>query len=127
MHDRAGEVSYAPGVGDAPSGLDAEASKEWRRVVAELSAVGVLQQTDRALLAAYCEAWSEFIGYVRLCKRVGRGKAVSLGYLKTKNVAAERLRKMAEQFGFSPAARTRVKVAEQQKDNGLDRFRERMG
>lgn len=109
---RAGEVVFAKGLAGPPSCLDAEAAAEWRRVTRELEAVGMAQRVDRALLTAYCEAWGEFVTFVKLSKESGHKQAVALGYVKAKNAAAERLRKMAEQFGFSPAARTRVKATE---------------
>ena len=114
---RAGEPEFTEGAGDCPASLKGEAKREWGRITRELDRVGILQQTDRALLAAYCEAWGEFVQYVEAGLEVGRDEAIRRGYLKAKNAAADRLRRLAEQFGFSPAARTRVRVTEDKADD----------
>ncbi len=46
------------GVANMPPGLDAEARKEWRRISAELEALGLLTAVDRAVMSGYCRAWS---------------------------------------------------------------------
>ena len=42
----------------APDWLDGEGRDEWDRVVDDLEPLGLLKNSDRAVLAAHCEAWS---------------------------------------------------------------------
>jgi len=41
-----------------PEELEGEALLEWGRICDDLSAIGQLEKTDRALLVVYCETWS---------------------------------------------------------------------
>ena len=54
-------VKAKPGAPNPPGWLNAEARAEWRRVVPELDRLGVLAKIDRAVLAAYCSAWSRSV------------------------------------------------------------------
>jgi P27 family predicted phage terminase small subunit len=113
---RAGEVAYESGPPPCPDWLGADAAAEWKRIVPLLRSAGVLQRTDLAGLAGYCEAWGEFCCLSRLAERVRAGAekgGVPLGetefkLIRLKNGAAERAAKMAQQFGFTPASRARV-------------------
>ncbi len=51
-------VGYPP---RCPSWLDAEAKAEWRRVVRELSADGLLRPGFQSGLAGLCQSWSLFV------------------------------------------------------------------
>jgi hypothetical protein len=50
-----------PAIPEKPDYLDAEASKEWDRIVPELERLGLLTQLDRAMLVSYCQAWSAVV------------------------------------------------------------------
>lgn len=99
-----------------PAFLSTEAKREWGRQVELLAAMGLLATCDRAALAAYCEAWGEFAELVAKCEEVkaapGHGweKVIASGLLSAKAKAVERLVKLAAQFGFTPAARARVRA-----------------
>lgn len=41
-----------------PAWLEPEAKKEWRRLIPELAALGVLHRVDRNALALYCTRWA---------------------------------------------------------------------
>lgn len=110
---RDGEMVLPVEAPNCPSWLNKEAKEEWKRVVIHLEAAGVLALADRALLTAYCEAWGEFYEAVTECRKVvkesGYAGAVAAGLIGVKNKAADRLLRMAQQFGLSPSARTRVR------------------
>ena len=102
-----------------PRELSDEAKAEWRRVVKQLKAAGLIATMDRGQLAAYCDAWGDFIRAVRqiaaLEKRYkGKGfeRAIRAGLVAAKAKASDRLTRIADRFGFSPAARTRVKASD---------------
>src|SRR5262245_50932234 len=58
---RAGEPRLPTERPSGPAWLSKEAQAEWRRVTRELLRMGVLAKADRAMLAEYCEAWSELV------------------------------------------------------------------
>lgn len=109
-----------------PSWLTAEARAEWRRIVPQLEQAGVIAKVDRALLAAYCEAWGEFVKMVQLIQQQGElikttnGNVIHHPYLSVRNRARQVLLQLAQQFGLSPSARTRIRSHEQEQDSGTE-------
>ena len=105
--------SVAP---DAPRGMSKAARVEWDRIVPLLERLGLLSQLDRAALASYCEAWSDFIRATRKVEREGltivtsNGNVIQNPALGVKNQAREAIRKLASEFGLSPAARAGLEV-----------------
>ena len=49
----------------APAWLDDEGRDEWQRVIDDLAPLGLLKNSDRAVLVAHCEAWSRFVAAVK--------------------------------------------------------------
>lgn len=43
-----------------PTTLSKEAKAEWKRIVPELDAKGLLAKVDRGVLSAYCDAWAQW-------------------------------------------------------------------
>jgi len=122
--ERAGEPRPPVKAPSCPAWLGKEAKAEWKRQVKLLVAAGVLAELDRAALAAWCEAWEEFVlarhviahgepdgankGHV---VRGSAGSFVVSPWVRVKNAAVQRLLQLAAQFGFTPAARARLQVA----------------
>lgn len=128
--ERAGEVQFERGRPTCPAWLGKEAKAEWNRQVKQLAAAGILQKVDRALLAAWCEAWGEFAGItcaigerLRQDPVLGYSVIISNGLMNAKNKAVERLLRLAQQFGFSPAARVRIRAAGDEDDGGAETLR----
>jgi P27 family predicted phage terminase small subunit len=61
----ANEPMPKPKVPSAPAWMGRDAKREWRRVVKELAAVGLLSELDRTALAAYCQALQEYLDACR--------------------------------------------------------------
>ena len=97
-----------------PKWLEPEAKKEWRRLVKQMETLGILTQVDMAAFAGYCQAYArwkeaeEFItqhgsivktpsGYWQQVPQV----SIAQTYLKIMN-------RFAEQFGLTPASRSRI-------------------
>ena len=97
-----------------PKWLESEAKKEWRRLAKKMELMGVLTEVDMAAFAGYCQAYArwkeaeEFItqhgtivktpsGYWQQVPQV----SIAQTYLKVMN-------RFAEQFGLTPAARSRI-------------------
>lgn len=97
-----------------PPGLSRLARDEWKRLEPELRASGVTTARDRAVLAAYCMAWSRLRESERDVVKHGRlvpdgdGKLVRNPALTTWNQAMGQLRMYAAELGLSPSSRARV-------------------
>jgi P27 family predicted phage terminase small subunit len=111
------EVQFQTGAPTCPTWLGREAKAESRRVAKQLARAGLVQRVDLAALAAYCEAWGEFVQLrsdvdaLRAAAAddpAGRTAEPVLKLVRLKNAAAERAVRMAAQFGFTPAARARI-------------------
>ncbi len=115
--ETAGEPQLPAKAPGCPSWLPREAKAEWRRQVKQLLAMRVLSEADRAALACYCEAWSEFVEVCREVKGytspggLGYAAAIAAGLVNAKNSAVKRLLALAAQFGFTPSARARLVAA----------------
>src|SRR3990167_682586 len=147
LHGNAGKKSLASllddvvrprvEIPDCPAHLDGEARAEWERIAPHLQSLGLISQIDRAALAAYCDAWGEYVwaatriaalnGADRKEKRVaditgerGRIWDTPSGYKQIsvlqqiRNRALEMLTKFLAEFGMSPSARSRVTPSDPQ-------------
>ena len=115
-----------------PKWLEPEAKKEWRRLAKKMEQLGVLTEVDMAAFAGYCQAYArwkeaeEFItqhgsilrtksGYVQPVPQV----SIAQTYLKIMN-------RFAEQFGLTPAARSRI-IAEDNTSGPSDEMEALLG
>lgn len=116
-----GEPEPAKGRPACPEWMPAEGKREWRRIVKELEAMGILHKCDRSALVAYAEAWAHFVAAAKTLAEEGLLVTLPSGIkqqnpaVAIKNKASERLEKLAAQFGLTPASRANVK-----KDKGQD-------
>lgn len=92
------------------------ARREWRRLVREMRASGVLAVVDRNALAAYCVAFARWADAEEKLAKSGMilksdgGGLYQNPYLAIANRAIEQLIKIGSEFGFTPSSRTRIKV-----------------
>ena len=113
---------------DCPSCLGAVARAEWKILVTDLDALGILDRVDRGALVVYCEAWEEFIISGEVVKKEGtvsyaqNGTPFQHPALGTKNKAAERMLKVAAQFGMTPAARVKIDACDSDVTNSFAEF-----
>ena len=105
-----------------PEWLKGEAKKEWNRQIKELVKAGVIAKLDRGLLAAWCDAWAAFgnlSGRIAAIEELLPGADAEhaerlekqlwrLAIQKERSLAT--LLKISDRFGFSPAARARLKT-----------------
>ncbi len=104
-----------------PAWLLPEAKREWSRVVAELAQMGILTLVDRAALAAYCQAYARAVEAERAIRKKGLTFTMK-GYIQQRpevaiaNRAWQMVRAFASEFGFTPAARTRIQVSKNPED-----------
>jgi P27 family predicted phage terminase small subunit len=103
-----------PGVPACPRHLNAVARKEWRRVVPELQAAGVLKRIDAAVLAGYCVAWADWVKACEVIEAEGHttttsnGNVVQSPWVGIRNTSAKIMHRFAVEFGLTPSSRARV-------------------
>jgi P27 family predicted phage terminase small subunit len=99
---------------ECPPELGPLARQEWDRIVGELTSLGVLSVFDRGPLAAYCNAYALWIDAAEAVQKYGamikspNGYPVQSPYLATVNRQAEIMLRIASEFGFTPASRSRI-------------------
>jgi len=117
----AAEPQGTPGVPDAPSGLDARERTEWRELGARLAAMGVLRKEQVEALELLVRAKVRYLRLAAKVREMGEVLADAKGelYRNPHAIAMEKAeteyRRMAMEFGLTPAAATRVR-AEAEKD-----------
>lgn len=111
---------------------DPEAFAEWKRVGAQLYALGIISELDRATFAAYCFAAARYLSAeravraeaVRDSKRRGKKRIGAAGLLVfgaagqlVKNPAvrivedaARQMRQFADSLGLTPSGRSKIKT-----------------
>lgn len=120
------EPTYPVEIPPCPRHLSKVARREWRRVTKLLLAAGVIAQVDRAVLAAYCVAYGRWVEAEEQLTEVDDLKQLTPGgmeaqsvYLQIANKAMLLMYKFAAEFGFTPSARTRVHVQQQEREQTL--------
>lgn len=105
---------------DCPEHLQGSARSEWARIVVFLERYKMITEIDTAALALYCGAYGRWqdaerrIAEMRangddgLIIESPNGYPIQNPYLAIANRAMEDCYKYLQQFGLSPAARTRV-------------------
>lgn len=110
-----------------PSELDDEARAEWRRIVPELMAVGVLTVVDRGVLANYCMAWSRWLKAEKEIATGGITVSTEHGLRKHPAISvaegAQRIMlAFLQQFGLSPVSRARLTTTRVDEKSDLEKF-----
>lgn len=105
------------GTPDCPDHLSEEARAEWHRLVDTLVGMGVISIVDRAVLAAYCQAYGRWVEAEQKLKETPLLFKTPSGYVQQSpwlNVANRQMelmgRYMAE-IGLTPASRSRIAIA----------------
>jgi P27 family predicted phage terminase small subunit len=108
------EPKPEPAAPECPPELGPVARAEWDRLVGELTALRMLTNLDRAALAAYCAAYAfwadaiENIGKYGTMVKSPTGYPVQSPYISIANRQAEIMMRIASEFGFTPASRSRI-------------------
>ena len=101
-------------VPECPPELGPAAQAEWNRLVGELSALKLLTNFDRAALAAYCGAYALWAEATEAIQKFGamvkspHGFPIQSPYVSIANRQAEIMMRIAGEFGFTPASRSRI-------------------
>jgi P27 family predicted phage terminase small subunit len=111
-----------------PRHLDRVARDEWRRVVKDLTAAGLLKTVDRSALAAYCQAYSQWVDASKRLKEQPLTLVSPNGYaypnplLGVQKRALELMHKFMTEFGMTPSSRSKVKVEKVEEADELDKI-----
>ncbi len=125
----------------APKHLSAVANKEWLRLSEELASLGLLSNIDRAALAAYCEAYADWVtASIKIEEFKARdeygagmiiktqaGNIIENPFFSIKKRSMELMHKFLVEFGMTPASRTRIEIMEREKQNNDDPARKYFG
>ena len=106
----AAEPTFAPAGTPAPDWLSDEARAVWERVAPCLEANGMLSVPDADSLAVYADVVGR---YVEL-RRAGEPAPMNL---------VQQMRQLASEFGFTPAARSRVSAPRKPEDGAQGKAR----
>ena len=121
-----------------PKDLTGEARAEWRRIVPELLAAGLLSKLDRGILIRYCQTWADWVeldtalqASSKLVRGARTGDVIRSPLWRMRNEADTILLELGRQLGLTPVSRIRAGVkheppAVQEQDGGpvvLDMYR----
>jgi P27 family predicted phage terminase small subunit len=105
------------GTPECPEHLSDEARAEWHRLVESLVGMGVITIVDRAVLAAYCQAYGRWVEAEQKLRETPLLFKTPSGYVQQSpwlNIANRQMelmgRYMAE-IGLTPASRSRIKAS----------------
>lgn len=97
-----------------PKWLDKEAKKEWKRLASKMEMMGVLTEVDMAAFAGYCQSYARWRENEEFISKNGSLVRTPSGYwqqVPQVSMAQQYLKQMgrfAEQFGLTPASRSRI-------------------
>lgn len=99
---------------ECPAELSPRARQEWALIVSELTSKGVLSSFDRMPLAVFCNACAQYFEAMEEVQKYGamikspNGYPVQSPYLSVANKHADTMIRIASEFGFTPASRSRI-------------------
>lgn len=103
-----------PAIPDCPPQLGPVAREEWNRLTAELAHLRIVTALDRSALATYCHAYGLWAEAADAIQKYGTmvksptGYPIQSPYVSIANRQAEIMMRIASEFGFTPASRSRI-------------------
>ncbi len=103
-----------PVIPECPAELGPIARREWDRLVGQLASLRILTPLDRAALAAHCGAYGLWAEATEAIQKYGAmvksptGFPMQSPYVAIANRQAEIMMRIASEFGFTPASRSRI-------------------
>ena len=117
------------GVPSPPEHLSEVALAEWRRVVPDLEAAGLLTHLDRAALSAYCATWGRVVELERaltterVVMKTKKGYPVLNPTFTALQSQYKQLMAFLTEFGMTPSSRSRIQVEKPAPESALEAFR----
>ena len=115
-----------------PKWLDDDAKKEWRRLSKQMEQMGILTEIDMAAFAGYCQAYSRWKAAEEFISKHGSIVKTPSGYwqqVPQVSIAQQYLKQMSkfcEQFGLTPASRSRI-AADTKQNEYIDEMDKLLG
>jgi P27 family predicted phage terminase small subunit len=103
-----------PALPECPPELSPVARREWARLASELSKLNLITHLDRGALGTYCGAYAMWAEAMEQIQKFGTmvkspsGYPIQSPYLAIANRQAELMMRIASEFGFTPASRSRI-------------------
>jgi len=122
------EPTFREDSGYCPRWLPPAAKAEWRRVVPELAAQGLLTIVDRSALEAYCMAYAQWQEAEMILDELGLTFTTPKGYVQQRpevaiaNNAAKRMKTFMVEFGMTPSSRSRISLPERQAEDPFEAY-----
>ena len=122
------EPKPPPGMPECPSHLDDLAKAEWARAGTILDEIGLMTGLDMAVLAGYCQSFSEWAKATEEVKALGmvyKRKDGTPGlnpYLRVSRESYDRMLKAAVLLGLSPSSRAGLKVNKKDEKSKVHEF-----
>jgi P27 family predicted phage terminase small subunit len=120
------EPQPEPAVPDCPPELGPVAQREWNRLVGQLTALRLLTELDRTALASCCFAYSLWVEATEAIQKYGAmvkspsGYPIQSPYVSIANRQTEIMMRIASEFGFTPASRSRISTPPSQHPDLFD-------
>jgi P27 family predicted phage terminase small subunit len=99
-----------------PDHLDADAKREWKRLVKLLRGLRILTDADGMVLANLCQAWSTLVKAQVKMNETGLLLKTPSGYVQQSpllgivNSCTDTVVKLSREFGLTPSSRGRLQV-----------------
>ncbi|MED0676976.1 phage terminase small subunit P27 family [Aneurinibacillus thermoaerophilus] len=107
-----------------PAWLDAIAKKEFKRIAKELAELDLVTNVDVNALAAYCDAYSDYVKCTKIIQEEGfmveyTNKAAETNkvphpLLTKKKQLHEQMKALATEFGLTPSSRAKIAIPKQE-------------
>jgi len=129
MSSKTNEPKPARKAPTCPDHLDADAQKEWKRLVKMLLRIRVLTEADGIALANLCQAWSTLVKAQMKLNESGLLLKTPSGYVQQSpllgivNSCVDIITKLSREFGLTPSSRCRLEVTPEPKaETPMGRF-----
>jgi len=110
------EPQPKPEIPECPPQLGPVAREEWDRLTTHLASLRMITALDRTALATYCSAYGLWAEAIEAVQKYGTmvksptGYPIQSPYVSIANRQAEIMMRIASEFGFTPASRSRISM-----------------
>lgn len=109
-----------------PAWVTGRAKEFWERISPRLEKLGLLTELDGDALAMLCDAWADLHHAREYLKKIRAQKNPQQKRLRLAQVSVERarhdVRLLMNEFGFTPAARSRMSVEVGNEEDEFEKF-----
>lgn len=102
-----------------PEGMSDAAVEWWKKKCIDLRDMGMLYRSDLEVLAHYCNLLAD-IDHARSLMNISFSGEERLKWLKYHNEALKFALPLTKEFGFTPLARTKIKLAGAEEKDAFD-------